>query len=77
MVGLIAVSDAMLYLSGRELVTPFQLQSYTPPRGRLASCHTAFAAIIVAPAGEELMFRGYFCSRLRAVGTARRGQRSS
>jgi uncharacterized protein len=56
---LIALSDAALYLSGRALVTPFQLQSYTTAvtEGWLPAM--ALAAIIVAPAGEEIMFRGF------------------
>ena len=59
LVGLIAISDALLYLSGRELVTPFQLQSYTTAAAEDWLPAMAFAAIIVAPAGEELMFRGF------------------
>ena len=59
LVGLIALSDALLYLSGRELVTPFQLQSYTTAAAEGWLPAMAFAAIIVAPAGEELMFRGF------------------
>ena len=59
LVGLIAISDALLYLSGRELVTPFQLQSYNTAAAEGWLPAMAFAAIIVAPAGEELMFRGF------------------
>ena len=59
LVGLIAISDALLYLSGRELVTPFQLQSYNTAAAEGWLPEMAFAAIIVAPAGEELMFRGF------------------
>ena len=56
---LIAVSDALLYVSGRDLVTSFQLQSYTTAasEGWLLPMFTA--AVIVAPAGEEAMFRGF------------------
>ena len=59
LVGLIALSDALLYLSGRELVTPFQLQSYTTASAAGWLPAMLFAAIIVAPAGEEIMFRGF------------------
>jgi membrane protease YdiL (CAAX protease family) len=59
LVGLIAIGDALLYLSGRELVTPFQLQSYTTAAAEGWLPAMAFAAIIVAPAGEEIMFRGF------------------
>jgi uncharacterized protein len=59
LVGLIALSDVLLYLSGRELVTPFQLQAYSTASAEGWLLPMAFAAIIVAPAGEEIMFRGF------------------
>jgi uncharacterized protein len=59
LVGVIALSDALLYLSGRALVTPFQLQSYTTALAEGWLPAMLFAAIIVAPAGEEIMFRGF------------------
>jgi uncharacterized protein len=59
LVGLIALSDALLYLSGRDLVTPFQLQSYTSATAEGWLPAMLFAAIIVAPAGEEILFRGF------------------
>ncbi len=59
LVGLIALSDALLYLSGRDLVTTFQLQSYNSAAAEGWLLPMAIAAIIVAPLGEELMFRGF------------------
>jgi uncharacterized protein len=59
LVALIALSDVLLYLSGRDLVTPFQLQAYTTATAEGWLLPMAFAAIIVAPAGEEIMFRGF------------------
>jgi uncharacterized protein len=59
LVGLIVLSDALLYLSGRDLVTPFQLQSYTSATVEGWLPAMLFAAIIVAPAGEEILFRGF------------------
>ena len=59
LVGLIALSDALLYLSGRELVTPFQLQSYTTAAADGWLLALWIAAVIVAPAGEEILFRGF------------------
>jgi uncharacterized protein len=59
LVGLIALSDILLYLSGRDLVTPFQLQSYTTARAEGWLWPMLFAAIVVAPAGEEVLFRGF------------------
>ena len=58
LVGVIAMSDAALYLSGRDLVTEFQLQSYTTAVGGWLPA-MLFAAIVVAPAGEEMLFRGF------------------
>jgi membrane protease YdiL (CAAX protease family) len=59
LVGLIAIGDALLYVSGRELVTPFQLQSYTTAAAEGWLPALLAGAIIVAPAGEEIMFRGF------------------
>jgi membrane protease YdiL (CAAX protease family) len=56
---LIALGDGLLYLSGRELVTPFQLQSYTTAAAEGWLAAMWIAAVIVAPAGEEIMFRGF------------------
>ncbi len=59
LVCLIAASDAALYLSGQDLVTSFQLQSYTTAINEHWLPAMLFAAIIVAPAGEEILFRGF------------------
>jgi membrane protease YdiL (CAAX protease family) len=56
---LIALSDGFLYFSGRELVTPFQLQSYTTAAAEGWLPAMWIAAVIVAPAGEEITFRGF------------------
>jgi uncharacterized protein len=56
---LIAASDAALYLSGRSLVTPFQSQSYSTAAAEGWLLPMAASAILVAPAGEEIMFRGF------------------
>jgi uncharacterized protein len=56
---LIALGDALLYLSGRELVTPFQLQSYNSAAAEGWLAALWIAAVIVAPAGEEILFRGF------------------
>lgn len=71
LVGLIAASDAALYFAGYPLVTPFQLQSYTTAaqEGWLAAL--LVGAIVMAPAGEEIMFRGFlFRGWLRTPSTA-------
>ncbi len=59
LVALIAASDALLYLSGYPLVTPFQLQSYTSAAGEGWLAALLIGAIIFAPAGEEILFRGF------------------
>jgi uncharacterized protein len=59
LVGLIAICDALLYLSGRALVTSFQLQAYTTAAAEGWLLPMALGAIVVAPAGEEIMFRGF------------------
>jgi uncharacterized protein len=59
LVVLIALGDAMLYLGGYPLVTPFQLQSYTTAATEGWLSALLAGAIIVAPAGEEVMFRGF------------------
>jgi len=59
LVVLIAVSDALLFLSGRALVTPFQIQSYNSAAAEGWLAAMTFATILVAPAGEEIVFRGF------------------
>ncbi len=59
LVVLIAAGDLLLHLAGYPLVTPFQLQSYTTAAARGWLPALLVGAIIVAPAGEEIMFRGF------------------
>jgi membrane protease YdiL (CAAX protease family) len=59
LVVLIAAGDALLYLSGRDLVTAFQLQSYTTAAAAGWLPAMFAAAILIAPAGEEALFRGF------------------
>jgi membrane protease YdiL (CAAX protease family) len=59
LVALIALSDLLLYLSGRALVTPFQIESFTTAVAEGWAPAMLLAAIVVAPAGEEVMFRGF------------------
>jgi uncharacterized protein len=55
----IALGDALLLLTGRDLVTSFQTQSYATAAAEGWLVPMAAAAIILAPAGEEVMFRGF------------------
>jgi uncharacterized protein len=59
LVVLIAAGDALLYVRGRDLVTAFQLQSYTTAAAAGWLPAMLAAAILIAPAGEEAMFRGF------------------
>jgi membrane protease YdiL (CAAX protease family) len=59
LVVLIAVCDALLYFSGRDLVTQFQLQSYSTAAAEGWLLPMWLGAIVIAPAGEEVMFRGF------------------
>ena len=59
LVVLIAAGDALLYLTGRDLVTAFQLQSYTSAAAAGWLAPMFAAAILIAPAGEEAVFRGF------------------
>jgi uncharacterized protein len=59
LVGLIAIADALLYFGGYPLVTPFQVQSYTTAAAEGWLAALWLGAVIVAPAGEETVFRGF------------------
>jgi membrane protease YdiL (CAAX protease family) len=59
LVVLIAASDAFLYFSGHPLVTPFQLESYTTATASGWLVALWIGAVIFAPAGEEILFRGF------------------
>ncbi|MFY9770164.1 MAG: type II CAAX endopeptidase family protein [Xanthobacteraceae bacterium] len=59
LVVLIATTDALLYVTGRDLTTQFQLQSYTTAAAAGWLLPMLAAAILVAPADEEAMFRGF------------------
>jgi membrane protease YdiL (CAAX protease family) len=59
LVALIAIGDALLYFGGYPLVTPFQVQSYTTAAAEGWAAALWLGAVIVAPAGEETVFRGF------------------
>ena len=59
LIGVIALGDALLYLGGYQLVTPFQVQSYTTAAAEGWLAALWISAVIVAPAGEEILFRGF------------------
>jgi uncharacterized protein len=59
LVGLIAIADAALYFGGYPLVTPFQEQSYTTAAAQGSLAALWVGTVVVAPAGEEAMYRGF------------------
>jgi uncharacterized protein len=56
---LITATDALLYVTGRDLTTQFQLQAYTTAAAAAWLLPMLAATILIAPAGEEAMFRGF------------------
>ena len=56
---IIGVTDLLLIASGRALVSPFQEVSYTTAAADGWLPALWFATVLVAPAGEEITFRGY------------------
>jgi len=56
---IIALTDALLFATGRAVVSDFQVIAYTSASAEGWLPVLWFATIIVAPAGEEIMFRGF------------------
>lgn len=56
---IIAATDAFLFASGHAIVSPFQLVSYTTAAEEGWLPPMWLATVIVAPAGEEILFRGF------------------
>lgn len=59
LIGLIAIGDILLYFSGQALVTPFQLEAFTSAETEGWLPAFLLAALIIAPASEEIIFRGF------------------
>jgi uncharacterized protein len=59
LVVLIVIGDALLYFGGQDLVTQFQLQSYATASAEGWLPALLIAAVIIAPAAEEVIFRGF------------------
>jgi uncharacterized protein len=51
--------DALTYLLGRDIVTPFQVDTYRSAQSAGMLPLFWFALVIAAPVAEEIMFRGY------------------
>jgi uncharacterized protein len=66
--------DLLSWLTGRELLPPFMVKVYEAARDGGAIALLLFAAVIAAPIGEEIMFRGFLfrgwsASQLGGTGT--------
>jgi len=58
-IALNAVFDLTMYLIGRELVPPFQLEAYQSAKEAGWLMWLILAIVVVAPFGEEIAFRGF------------------
>jgi uncharacterized protein len=56
---IIALTDALLFATGRAIVSPFQVVSYTTAAAEGWLPLMWIATVLVAPAGEEILFRGF------------------
>jgi membrane protease YdiL (CAAX protease family) len=59
LIGLIALYDALLYLSGRSGPSSFELQAYTTAAGEGWLLPLFAALVIVGPAGEQILLSGF------------------
>jgi membrane protease YdiL (CAAX protease family) len=58
-IALMIVFDGLLYVSGRDLVPPFQVEAYQSAKDTGWLLGLMFAIIVIAPVGEEIAFRGF------------------
>lgn len=56
---IIALTDALLFASGRAIVSQFQVVAYTTAAAEGWLPAMWIATVLVAPAGEEILFRGF------------------
>ncbi len=56
---IIALTDALLFATGHAIVSDFQVVSYTSAAAEGWLPLMWIATVLVAPAGEEILFRGY------------------
>src|SRR6195256_1103604 len=55
----IATLDGISYLAGLDIVSPFQIEAFTTARTDGWILPLVLAIVVVGPAGEEVMFRGF------------------
>jgi len=59
LVAFIGVVDLASYLAGLDIVSSFQTESYTTARAEGWLLALIVAVVVVGPAGEEILFRGF------------------
>jgi membrane protease YdiL (CAAX protease family) len=57
--GLVAAVDLYSYAAGLDIVSTFQTDSFTSARHEGWLAALALAVIVIGPAGEEILFRGF------------------
>lgn len=67
-VALDLVFDVLLYVSGRDLVPPFQVEAYQSAKDAGWLLWLMLAIVVVAPVGEEVAFRGFLYRGLARPG---------
>jgi membrane protease YdiL (CAAX protease family) len=58
-IALMVVFDALMVVSGRDLVPPFQVEAYQSAKDAGWMLGLMLAIVVVAPVGEEIAFRGF------------------
>ena len=58
-IALMVVFDGFMYVGGRDLVPPFQIEAYQSAKDAGWLLSLMLAIIVVAPVGEEIAFRGF------------------
>ncbi len=58
-IALMVAFDALIAVSGRDLVPPFQVEAYQSAKDAGWMLGLMLAIVVVAPVGEEIAFRGF------------------
>jgi len=53
------VFNALLYVTGHDIVTPFQIETYRTAKDAGWLLGLLLAIVVLAPVGEEIAFRGF------------------
>jgi hypothetical protein len=66
---LIFAVNGLLYLTGKDIVSPFQVEAYRTAKDAGWLVWTMLAIVVVAPVGEEIAFRGFMYRGLARPGS--------